>query len=366
MVQYFKFISMDIKMKKKILFSAGNGPNSIQIIKNFKNLSFEVYVADIDIDCPGKIFADYFFHLPFINDEKMIPVLKNIIVKYKIDFFVPARENECLITSYLRDEFKDIGCTLVTPNTKTLKTSINKAFLYDFLSNNTNIPMMRYHIVNSKNDLEEGFNRLSDLKLSIKPAIGAGSRGFAIIDDTHMDAKSFFSSKNQFITLSKENLLQMFDNSQDTPTTLLMEMLEGIHYDATALCKDGEIICQFVKTREEAKIGTITKGEVIEHNEIKQINKEIVKKLNTTGLIATQFIGNKIIEINPRWSTSLVTNHINEYLLDLQVWAGEEIDLSKFNKTKYLNTRMSRYWDLKVYKDVDYNVIKCDENGIIS
>ncbi len=353
-------------MKRKILFSAGNGPNSIQIIKNFQNLNFEVLVADIDLDCPGKVFADYFFHLPFISDEKMIIVLKDIIRKYDIDFFVPARESECLITSFLRDDFKKLGCTLVTPNTKTLETSIDKSYLYNFLSENTDIPMMKYHVVKSKDDLEEGFKKLAGLELSIKPATGAGSRGFAIINDTPLDAKSFFTSKNQFLTLSKQNLLAMFENSNDAPTTLLMEMLNGKHYDATALCKNGKIICQFVKTREEAKIGTITKGEIVEHKEIEQINTKIVEKLNTTGLIATQFIGNKLIEINPRWSTSLVTEDINEYLLDLQVWAEEKIDLTNFNKDKYLNTRMIRYWDLMVYKDSDYNIIKCDEKGIIS
>ncbi|MBE0470917.1 MAG: ATP-grasp domain-containing protein [Methyloprofundus sp.] len=351
---------------KKILFSAGNGPNSIQIIKSFKKLDFEVLVADIDEKAPGKLFADKFFQLPRLDDHAMMPLLKEIIQKYRIDFFVPVRESECLIASRIRDEFSVLGCVLVTPNTKTIETSINKAYLYDFLAEQTDIPMMDYHVVNSLNDLKKGFKKLKHKELSIKPASGAGGRGFAIISDTPIDAKEFFTSKSQFSVFSKNQLIDMFAQSKGSvPPTILMEMLKGVHYDATMLCKDGEVLIQFVKTREESRIGTITKGEVVVNQEIEEINKKIAQVLNATGLIATQFIGNKIIEINPRWSTSLVCAQIDEYLADLKVWSGEELDFSGFDFASYLGTRMARFWDMQVYKEKEIPIIKCSVEGII-
>lgn len=337
-------------MSKKIFFSVGNGPNSIYIIKTFKKLGFYVVVGDGNSDSAGKLFADEFVKLPMQSDTSYFPKIFEVIKKFDINFFVPFREEECLNASKLRSKFLELNCTLVTPNSETLEISIDKANLYNFLSQKSDIPMMKYHIVNSLESFQEGVTKLKDYNLAIKPAKGAGSRGFVILKNELIQAKEFFTSKNEFTTLTLEYMENMLKNSNEIPKLILMEMLNGVHYDTNMLCRDGEILFQSVKTRAEAKIGTITKGTILRNEELEKINRKIVKLLNTTGLISTQFIGDKLIEINPRWSTSLVYENINEYLMDLQVWAREDLKLNEMNFENYQGVKMVRYWDVGVFK----------------
>lgn len=340
-------------MNKTLFFSVGNGPNSIYIIKMFQSLGYKIIVGDGNKDSAGKLFADKFILLPMQSDPHYFETILEIIKKEKVNYFVPFREVECLESSKIRQRFLDENCILVTPNTLTLETAIDKAHLYDFLCEKSDIPMMKYHVVDSLQSFEEGLVKLQNYSLAMKPAQGAGSRGFVILKNKPFSAKEFFTSKNEFVTLSNNAIREMLKNSEEIPKLLLMEMLEGTHYDTNMVCKDGEILYQSVKTRAEAKIGTITKGTILHHPELEEINRKIVKLLNTTGLISTQFIGNKLVEINPRWSTSLVVDGINEYLMDLQVWANEKIQIDPKVNKEYIDTQMLRFWDLKVFKDKD-------------
>jgi hypothetical protein len=64
-----------------------------------------------------------------------------------------------------------------------------------------------------------------------------------------------------------------------------------------------------------------------------------------------QYIGNKLVEINPRWSTSLNTDDINEYGMAVDLALGKEISVSEEANTSYIGTKFLRYFDVLVYKD---------------
>lgn len=130
-----------------------------------------------------------------------------------------------------------------------------------------------------------------------------------------------------------------------------MESLNGIHYDSNMICKNGEVLFQSVRTREEAINGTITKATVVKNEELFEINRKIARALNVDGYICTQYIGNKLIEINPRWSTSINYQNFNEYLMALNLAQNIDIGVSMHEYDKYVNTKFIRYFDVKVYKD---------------
>lgn len=336
---------------KKIFFTVSNNPGTAYVIREFKKLGMTVYTGDINKDAIGKFFTDKFFLLPPQDDEKYVDHLLQIVKKEKIELVVPAGENECLKIANVKDRFLDLNCIPVVVNTETLEISIDKANLYDYLSNNSDIPMMNYHVVNNLENFEEGLELLKNYDLCIKPATGSGTRGFAILNNKSLSANDFFTKKTDFYNLSINNLREMLNNSTNIPKLILMEMLEGVHYDSNMICKNGEILFQSVRTREETALGTITKATVVRNNEIEGINKKITRALDTTGYICTQFIGNKLIEVNPRWSTSLNYDNINEYLMSIKLLLGEDITIGEKEHDAYFGTKMLRYWDVIVYKD---------------
>ena len=336
---------------KKIFFTIANTHGTVYLFKEFKKLGYEIIAGDMNEDVIGRFFADRFYRLPAQKSEKYIEALLEVVRKEKIDFIIPSGELECLKIARTREEFLSLDCIPVVTNTKTLEICIDKADSYDFLRENTDIPMMKYHIVDSLSSFEEGMSKFApDEALSIKPSMGSGSRGFAMISDRPLDANEFFLSKNSFLTLTPEHIREMLRTSKEIPRLILMEFLDGIHYDTNMICKNGEVLFQSIRTREEAKVGTITKATIVENEEIYEINRKIAKALNVEGYICTQFIGNKLIEINPRWSTSLNTDEINEYKMALDLANGEDIHVTDEAAEKYRGTRFLRYFDVMVYR----------------
>ena len=187
-------------------------------------------------------------------------------------------------------------------------------------------------------------------KVCIKPSRTSGSRGFVILNENPPTARDIFYKKAGFQEMTIDEFRKVLERSSEIPKLLLMEYLTDMNYDSNMVCRDGEVLFQSVKTREEAKVGTITKGEIVDHPEIFEINKKIAQALGTTGLIAAQYIGNKLIEINPRWSTSLDYKSISEYRMGVQIFTGEPFDYTDEDLKEYQGLRMVRYWDVVTYK----------------
>lgn len=335
---------------KKIFISVSSAPGSAYNIREFQKLGYYVICGDADSDCVGNIFADKFYTLPFQKEENYFDEIFGIVQKEAVDFFVPSGELECYKASLMRQRFLDMGCTVVAADSNTLEKSLDKSVLFDFLSQNTDIPMMRYHVVSNLDDFNKGLEKLSSMKLCLKPATGSGSRGFVILDDNPMDSYRFFTEKINFLHVSTDYVRSILKNGTQIPKLLLMEYIEGDHFDTNIVCKEGKILWQSCKTREQAKIGTITKGEIISNPELESINRKIAACLNTTGLVSPQYINNKLVEINPRWSTSLLYNSLHEFLYSIQVWTGETLNIKPEDIQDYLGLRMLRYWDVALYK----------------
>jgi carbamoyl-phosphate synthase large subunit len=343
-----------LSLKNKIIFfTVANNSGSAYYIREFKRIGMKVYVGDVNSESIGFHLADKFFQLPPQDDEGYVNHLLSLVEKEKVDFLVPAGEGECLKVAKLKDKFNQVNCLPIVTNVQTLEASIDKADLYGFFSENNLIPMMKYHVVNTIEDFEVGLKKLKGFSLCVKPATGSGSRGFAFLDEKPIAAEEFFCSKMQFLKFSLEQFRNMLSVEGATPKFLLMEVLGGTHYDSNMICKEGKIIFQSIRTREAAALGTITQATVVSVPEIEDINVKIAKALNTDGYVNTQYIGNKLIEINPRWSTSLNWEDINEYLMSVKLSLGLDVAVDENASINYLGTKMLRYWDVFVFKNND-------------
>lgn len=336
---------------KKIFLTVSNNSSTVSLIKHLKQYHYQVIVGDFNPDAIGKFYSDKFIQLPRQDSDEYIDTLVEIVKENSIDILLPAGELECLKIAKNREKFLEVNCIPIVTNLKTLELSLEKIDSYDYLTENTDIPFMKYHRVNTLQDLEIGLDKLKDCNLSIKPSQGSGSRGFAFLSEKKMNAEEFFTSKSTFTTLSIDDLKNMIKESKNIPTLILMESLEGTHYDSNMICKNGEVLFQSVRTREEAINGTITKATVVKNEELFEINRKIARALNVDGYICTQYIGNKLIEINPRWSTSINYQNFNEYLMALNLAQNIDIGTSMESYDDYVNTKFIRYFDVKVYKN---------------
>lgn len=333
-----------------IIFTISNAPGTVYLFNSFKKNGYRVVGCDANPDAVGQFFADAFYTVPWQNDPSYQDALLEIVKREKADILV-AGEGEAPGLVAIRDKFRELDCTLVATDIKTLDVALDKVKLFTYLSHNTDIPLPGFHAVENLDDFDNGMKKLKTQKKCIKPAITSGSRGFVILKDEIMQAETLFAKKTGFMEMTIDQFRKMLKISSSIPRLILMDYLEDTNYDTTMICQEGEILFQSIRTREETKIGTITKGKIVKYQELNKINIKIAESLNTTGFISTQFIGNKLIEINPRWSTSLVYKTINEYIMGVKLFTGEKVTIDPEDINEYPGVKMLRYWDVLTYKD---------------
>jgi carbamoylphosphate synthase large subunit len=336
-------------LKQRIIFTVSNAPGTVYKFKEFRNLGYTVIGLDANPNAVGRHFADEFRLVPYQKSKDYISTLLKIIKETHADILV-GEEGESLRLNEIKQQIEELGCTLVATDSNTLTKSLDKVHLFTFLKANTDIPLPQFCEVNSLEEFNQGLMSMKSDKICIKPARSSGSRGVIILENDIPDCEALFTKKMSFAEMSYTNFREVLKKSKKIPKLIMMEYLDDVNYDSNIVCRNGEILFQSVKTREEAKIGTITQGTIIEHPEIELINHKIAASLKTTGLVSPQFIGNKLIEINPRWSTSLNFGSINEYLFGVQVFTNEEIRVDPEDRKNYPGLSMTRYWDVIIYK----------------
>jgi len=178
----------------------------------------------------------------------------------------------------------------------------------------------------------------------IKPCVGKGSRGVRIIDPA-MSLRDQMLGKpdSKYVTL--EQVEQAF--SDGFPEMLVMEKLEGEELAVDVLCLDGEVLLHTVRTVETQRAGVVMTGEIVDRPEIVEQVKAILKAIPLSYCVNLQFIGGKLIEINPRVSTFIYQDDVCMPFLAIQLALdkiSKEDIIEKQDKIA-IGRRMVRYLD---------------------
>jgi predicted ATP-grasp superfamily ATP-dependent carboligase len=146
--------------------------------------------------------------------------------------------------------------------------------------------------------------------------------------------------------MSLDEFVEIF-RDDEFPELILMEFVEGVHYDAMCLAEEGELLLTTVKTREASRWGVITKGELIYYPDLVEICRQIIREIKLSYNIGLQFIGDKIIEINPRPSTFIYQDDLNEPYLAIKLVLGEisHDEVKRYQNNVRHGRRMIRYMD---------------------
>jgi carbamoylphosphate synthase large subunit len=337
-------------MQKSIFFPVTNSGGSNYKIQAFQAIGWRVIAGDANPNAVGRFTADAFYQVPWQSDPDYFTRIFEIIKNEKVDVYVSAGEKEALQVSRMRDDFLAIGCTPTAADTHTLELAIDKCALFTFLQEKTDIPLPLFRTIETEEDFNEGLKALDGTRVCMKPASTSGSRGFVLIGEETPPAK-VFNHRITYMTVSPDFVRRGFAEGV-IPKMILMEYLDaGDNVNASIIAKEGKLIFSSVHTRENMAAGLSTGGSIIQNEEIVEINREIAKAVGTTGFIMSQFIGNKLIEINPRWSTSIIYKSVNEYLMGIKVWTGEEITIDAQDVAYHQHLTYKRYYEQMIYDD---------------
>jgi len=317
----------------RILVSAAGAPGTYALIKQLlgiKEREIEIVACDRGDYKPLYQGIARFLKVPPANDKNYIGIIASIVRVEKVDVFLPVSTYEVPVVARYKEELEALGCEVLVSSSRSIDLALNKDRLYQALPAFAPVTF-------------EVHPSLTNYILKSKAA--KGGRGICHVTDNVVERMN--AAVNQ-----KAADVQYIDSNEGyflwaTGKFLACENLKGPHYDCMVLAKDGEPLLVTVKTREQTRWGIITAGELIDSPAHVEICREVTRTLGLSYNFGIQFIGEKVIDVNPRVSTFIYDEDFNEPYLAIKLALGEITpdEVMAYQDKVPIGTRFIRYMD---------------------
>lgn len=325
----------------------------IRYLKKVKERDIEIIGFDMNPEAIGRFMCDKFYVVPAADSEDYIPKVLEIVEKEKPDIFFPASSYDVMVTSKNKDKIEALGAKVMVSSVESLDIANNKYKMYEALKDK-DVPIPKYYYPKDLDEFIECAKKLGypEKQVCFKPHVSKGSRGFRIIDDSISRKDLLLNYKPTSTYISMNEFIEIFKDEEEFPDFILMKVVTGKDYDVMCIANNNEALLTTIKTRENNRGGVITEGELIKKPELVKICNEIFSAIPLKYNISIQFIGDKLIEINPRTSTYIYQEDMIEPYLAIKLALGEYIpdDVKKFEKKINYGRRMIRYFDQIFYQ----------------
>lgn len=324
----------------RVLITGAGAPGAAGIIECLsKSKQLDIWCCDANADASGKHLLKNFFKIPAASDKNFVSELFKKAKLHKIDVILPLVTRELLLFARNKKKFEAIGIKVICSDENALEIANNKALLYQFLLSK-NILVPDFVVVNSVSEFQRAVKKLGypAKKITFKPAVSNGSRGFRVIDDKANKAHLLWNEKpnNTYITYKEINDILR----QEMPDDLLVsEYLPGEEYSVDCLANHGQCLLAIPRLRSKILNGISVGGEFVNNKEIVAYSRQIIEAIGLHGNIGIQVKRAadgrfKILEINPRVQGTIVTNlaaGANLPLMAVQQELGKKIWPEKVN-----------------------------------
>lgn len=268
-------------MKNNVLIlSAGRRVSLVRAFKKaIEDLSIEgdVFGSDIRPNMSAACnFLNKSFEISHVLKDEYIDDLKTLCIKESIKLVVPTIDTELLKLAKYKQEFKDLGITLVVSNKELVLSCRNKRLTHD-LFDDIGFPVPITYSLN--NIIFPCFS---------KPISGSLSQDIRILQSQdELDAWDVPKSEMMY--------MEIISNEEFDEYTI------DVYYT-----EDSDLICMVPRQRIEVRGGEISKGRT--NKKLINLLKESMSKLETAfGCLTLQVFKSKTtdqiygIEINPRF-----------------------------------------------------------------
>ena len=343
--------------KIKVIVTAVGCPGASTLIKKLKNngeREIEIIGTDMDKEVVGRFLCDKFYTVSSGKSDEFIEELLQIANKESVDAILSESSNEVHNLALNKHKFEDIGVKVLVSDPEAIELANNKYKMYEVLRKNTDLDLPKYYYPKNLDEFVEYAYKLGypEQPICFKPHIGKGSRGFRIIDSRVSRKDLLMNYKPNSRYMGLEEFKEIFKDEPDFPDLLLMEFVEGNEITADSICYKGNELFTTVKSVEEARWGVIVRGELLDRPDILEQTKTILKHIKLSYNVNIQFVGDKLIEINPRVSTFIYQENLIQPYLSIKYVLGE-LDKKELNEYKNeidYGLRMIRYMDQVFWK----------------
>ncbi len=340
----------------KILITAAGSPmaaTNLKYLKKIEERNISLIGTDLNHDKIGVHWCDKFYTVPKGESDGFIPSLIEIIRKEKPDVLFPQSSAEVISLSKNKTVLENEGVKVLISSEDAVYKSENKAELYKALEN-TSVKIPNFRVVNSLNEFLDAVKILGypGTPVCFKPPISKGTRGFRILRDDVSRKHILLNERpiNRFISINE--FKEIFEGDPDFPELLVMEFVEGEEHTTDPLTLKGKTLVCPVKTRENERAGLAMKFVQTSNRKLVESTEYIVEKMNLDWIVNLQFIGDYLIELNPRISTQMFTRDVNIPYLAIKLILGEitEDEVRSYSDKVKEKVTSLRYFD-QIYFD---------------
>lgn len=178
----------------------------LEILRSLKYSAHINLIGASSTDDHGKfVYEKYVGGIPFIDDDKVIDALKDIVDQFKIDAIYPSMDS--VIWKLKKDELH-LGCKVLSSNVETTKICLSKSKTYAVFKDKIRVPT-----------IYADFRDIDNYPVFIKPDVGYGSKG-TVKANCAQDVECFFRRFNarDFIILEylpfEEYTIDCFTNRE--------------------------------------------------------------------------------------------------------------------------------------------------------
>ena len=335
----------------KLVLTAVGCPGASTLIRMLKaNGEREIAIHGVDMraDAIGRFLCDGFDLVPAGASPDYIPALAAVVERVRPDLLFVQSSHEIEIVARQRDVFEALGATVLADGVKGIETAGDKALMHAACTE-ISVPQPTLLLPRSLDEFVAGAHELGypDVPVCFKPPVAKGSRGFRILSDEVDRVHELLHERpiNRYMTLPEfESLLR---GVEPFPRLMLMEYVDAPEITVDLFADKGEMVFHQTRTREEFLTGLAMAFKTIDRPELVDLSRKVVRHLGLDYYQSVQWIGGKLLEINPRVSTFVYQKDFNIPYLGIKYALGEltRDDVAGVQARVRTSRRSVRYYD---------------------
>ena len=335
----------------KLVLTAVGCPGASTLIRMLKaNGEREISVHGVDMraDAIGRFLCDGFDLVPAGASPGYIPALAAVVEKVRPDLLFVQSSHEIEIVARQRGVFEALGARVLADGVDGIATAGDKALMHAACSQ-ISVPQPTLLLPRSLDEFVTGARELGypDVPVCFKPPVAKGSRGFRILSAEVDRVHELLHERpiNRYMTLPEFEGL--FRGVEPFPRLMLMEYVDAPEITVDLFADKGEMVFHQTRTREEFLTGLAMAFKTIDRPELVDLSRKVVRHLGLDYYQSVQWIGGKLLEINPRVSTFVYQEDFNIPYLGIKYALGEltKDDIADVQARVRTSRRSVRYYD---------------------
>ncbi len=334
-----------------IVLTAVGCPGASTLIRMLKaNGEREISIHGVDMrpDAIGRFMCDGFDLVPAGASLDYIPSLAAVVERVRPHILFVQSSHEIEAIAEHRDVFEALGARVMANGVEGIRIAGDKALMHE-ACRDIGVPQPKLLMPESLEEFTAGAYELGypEVPVCFKPPVAKGSRGFRILS-AHVDrVRELLHERpvNRYMTLA--DFQELFRDTEPFPRLMLMEYVDAPEITVDLFADKGEIVFHQVRTREEFLTGLAMAFKTIDRPELVDLTRKVVRQLGLDYFQSVQWIGGRLLEINPRVSTFVYQEDFIIPYLGIKYALGEvdAAGVAKAQARVRMSRRSVRYYD---------------------